>query len=87
MGRSPVGDPVQHTVTVDENRPAGLTVMAEYGVGIPVWDRPTGSGYPFDPSRLRVPGELVEGLRRWNDRYELLALTAFRWESAEVEDA
>lgn len=87
MGRSPVGDPVQHTVTVDENRPAGLTVMAEYGVSIPVWDRPTGSGYPFDPSRLCVPGELVEGLRRWNDRYELLALTAFRWESAEVEDA
>jgi hypothetical protein len=59
--------------------PSAVLVMAEHGVGDPVWDRPTGTGDPLDLMALGVEPGLVGRLRTWNGRFEALASTGFRW--------
>jgi hypothetical protein len=64
--------------------------MAEYAVGEPVWDRPYGDGGTFEAHDLRelgVSDALIARLRAWNEEYERLALTDFRWESGRTEAA
>lgn len=68
-------------------RPAALLVMAEHGVGDPVWERPLGSGDPVSLTGLAVPDSFAQRLRGWNEEFERLALTDFEWESRETRSA
>ena len=42
-----------------------VLVMAEYGVGLPLWDRTPGGG-PLDQDDLGLSAELVTRLMEWN---------------------
>ncbi len=61
--------------TGEAHHPAALLVMAEHGVGDPVWDRPRGGGEPVPLSGLGVSDSLVQRLRAWNGTYERSAPT------------
>ncbi len=67
------------------HRPEALLVMAEHGVGDPVWERPRGSGAPVSLSGLGVSAPLVQRLRAWNETFERSALTDDGWAGPEAE--
>ena len=69
--------------TGEAHRPAALLVMAEHGVGDPVWDRPRGSGEPVSLTELDVSDSLVQRLRAWNGTYERSA-PVDGWASSEA---
>ncbi len=70
----------------EAHRPAALLVMAEHGVGDPVWDRPRGGGEPVPLSGLGVSDSLVQRLRAWNGTYERSAPTD-GWADSEARSA
>ncbi|GIF23798.1 hypothetical protein BJ973_004409 [Actinoplanes tereljensis] len=57
------------TVRGKDYQPEALLVMAEYGGGDPVWDRPRGDGGQVELSELGVSASLVQRLRAWNDTW------------------
>ena len=69
------------------HRPQALLVMAEHGVGDPVWDGPLGTGGSVSLGELGVSDALVQRLRGWNEQFEQLALTDFEWTSPETQAA
>lgn len=73
---------------MDESyRPRALRVMAEYGEQDPAWDSDIEHMGPVTLAELGVSEDLVRRLRGWNERFNAIALTDFRFGSAAVEDA
>ncbi|WP_432507607.1 hypothetical protein [Kineococcus arenarius] len=68
-------------------RPVALRVMAEWGVQDPVWDSDVDHMGTVDPGEFGASDELVGQLRRWNERYNALGRTDYRWPDAEQERA
>ncbi|TFD52250.1 hypothetical protein E3T55_06490 [Cryobacterium frigoriphilum] len=64
--------------------PTRVILMEEYTVTLPLWDRSPSPDMwfgPFSPGALGLPPELEERLIAWNQRYEYLMGTDFKWPS------
>ena len=61
--------------------------MSEWGDQDPAWDSDPDHMGSVDLAELGVSPGLVEQLRAWNERFNALGLTDYRWPDAEEERA
>lgn len=71
----------------DIYRPTALRVMAEWTESDPVWDSDIDHLGPVALADLRVSDALIERLRAWNQRFNDLHRSDYRWPSVELEKA
>jgi len=66
-------------------RPVALRVMAEWSEQDLLWDNDLDHPDPVDLTELSISVELVEQLRAWNERFNALGWSDYRWPDPEQE--